>query len=93
MTRPGLPSSSAILICRLSGTPDHACSYDNVVVPFLERVITQFPVLGYPPNAPAPPLSDLLQDWNIVVRFGDRFERVYQRGDSKKNLLIEFKGV
>jgi hypothetical protein len=40
-----------------------------------------------------PPLSDLLKDWNIVVRFGDRFERVYQPGDSNKYLLIEFKGV
>jgi hypothetical protein len=29
----------------------------------------------------------------IVVRFGDRFERVYQREDSNKALLVELQGV
>ena len=56
-------------------------------------MITQFPIVGYPPNPPAPPLSDLLLDWSIVVRFGDRFERVYRRGDSNKTLIVEFEGV
>ncbi len=56
-------------------------------------MIMQFPVAGYPANPPAPPLSDLLKDWNIVVRFGDRFERVYRRGDSNKTLLVEFHGA
>jgi len=70
-----------------------AQAYDEVVVPFLNRVITQFPVMGYPPNPPKPPLGDLLKDWTIVVRFGDRFERVYQRGDSNKTLILEFQGV
>jgi hypothetical protein len=56
-------------------------------------MIMEFPVLGYPPNPPAPPLSDLLKDWNIVVRFSDRFERVYRRGDSNKTLFVEFQGV
>jgi hypothetical protein len=56
-------------------------------------MITQFPVVGYPPDPPMPPLSDLLRDWSIVVRFGDRFERVYRGGDSNKTLLVEFRGV
>jgi hypothetical protein len=68
-------------------------AYEEVVVPFLNRVIMEFPVLGYPPNPPAPPLSELLDDWRIVVRFGGRFERVYRRGDSNKSLLVEFQGV
>ena len=38
-------------------------------------------------------ISEGQEDWTIVVRFGDRFERVYRRGDSKKTLLIEFQGV
>jgi hypothetical protein len=39
-------------------------------------------------------LSDLLKGWSIVVRFGGRFERVYQRGDdSGKTLLVDFQGV
>ena len=57
-------------------------------------VIRQFPVAGYLPDPPAPPLSDLLEDWTIAVRFGDRrFERVYRRGDSNKTLLLEFQRV
>jgi hypothetical protein len=55
--------------------------------------MTEFPVAGYPPNPPVPPLSDLLKDWSIVVRFGDRFERVYRRANSNKTLLVEFQGV
>jgi hypothetical protein len=70
-----------------------AQAYDEVVVPFLDRMIQQFPVAGYPADPPAPPVSDLLKDWNIVVRFGDRFEQVYQRGDSNKTLLGEFQGA
>jgi len=38
-------------------------------------------------------LSDLLKDWSVVVRFGDRFDRVYQRGDSNKTLFVELQGV
>ena len=56
-------------------------------------MIEEYPVLSYPPNPPAPPLSDLPQDWSIVVRFGERFERVYRRGNSDKTLLVEFQGV
>jgi hypothetical protein len=70
-----------------------APTYDHVVVPFLDRVIAQFPVLGYPSPPPSPPLSDMLKDWRVVVRFGDRFERVYRRGNSNKTLLVEFQGV
>ena len=70
-----------------------AQAYDEVVVPFLDRIILQFPVAGYPAGPPAPPLSELLRDWNIVVRFGGRFERVYRRADSNKTLLVEFQGV
>ena len=73
--------------------PNDARAYDEVVVPFLDRVIMEFPVAGYPPDPPAPLLSDLLKDWSVVVRFGDRFERVYRRGDSNKTLLVKFQGV
>ena len=68
-------------------------AYDEVVTPFLNRVINQYPVVGYPSDPPAPPLRDLLEDWTIVVHFGSRFERVYRHGDSSKTLLIEFQGV
>jgi hypothetical protein len=72
---------------------DDARAYDEVVVPFLDRVISQFPVAGYPAVAPAPPLDELMQGWSIVVRFGERFERIYRHGDSNKTWLLEFQGV
>lgn len=68
-------------------------AYDEVVVPFLDRMIRQFPVADYPPNPPVPSLVDLIKDWRIVVRFGKRFERVYRCRTSNNTLLIEFQGV
>jgi hypothetical protein len=67
--------------------------YEEVVVPFLNSAINEFPVLGYPQNVPRPRLADLLEGWTIVVRFGDSFERLYRRGDSNKTLLVDFQGV
>jgi len=67
--------------------------YQEVVVPFLNRTITEFPVLDYPRNPPTPPLRDLLKDWSINVRFGNRFERTYQHADSNRTLLVEFQGM
>ena len=45
------------------------------------------------PDVPALLMSDLLKDWTVVVRFGNRFERAYRRGDSNTTLLVEFEGV
>lgn len=87
------PAPMLLLTTLFARRADDAHAYDEVVVPFLDRVITQFPVLGYPSPPPSPPLSDLLKDWSVVVRFGDRFERVYRRADSNKALLVQFKGV
>ncbi len=82
-----------LLTTLFSRRANDAQRYDEVVIPFLDHVITQFPVLGYPPNPPTPPLSDLLKDWSIVVRFGDRFERVYRQGNSNKTILLDFQGM
>jgi hypothetical protein len=87
------PAPMLLLTTLFARRPDDARAYDEVVVPFLDRVIGQFPVAGYPPDPPAPPLRDLLKDWNIVVRIGERFERVYRRGDSNRTWLVEFQGV
>jgi hypothetical protein len=87
------PAPMILLTTLFARRSDDAHAYDGVVVPFLDRMINEFPVLGYPTDAPAPPLRDLLKDWSVVVRFGERFERFYQRGDSNKSLLIEFEGV
>jgi hypothetical protein len=87
------PAPMLLLTTLFARRLDDARAYDEVVVPFLDRVIGQFPVAGYPPDPPAPPLRDLLKEWNVVVRFGERFERVYRRGDSNRSLLVEFQGV
>lgn len=86
------PAPTLVLTTLFSRRANDAQAYDEVVVPFLDRMITQFPVVGYPPDPPSPPLSDLLKDWSIVVRFADRFERVYRRGNPNKTLLVEFQG-
>jgi hypothetical protein len=87
------PAAMVLLSAWFARCANDGQAYEQVVVPFLDRMIAEFPVLGYPPNPPAPPLSDLLKDWSIVVRFGDRFERVYRRGDSNKTIVVEFQGV
>jgi len=87
------PASMVLLTMWFARCANDAQAYDEVVVPFLDRMIQQFPVAGYPSDPPSPALIDLLKDWNIVVRFGDRFERVYRHADSNKSLLVEFQGV
>jgi hypothetical protein len=87
------PAPMVLASTMFASWPDDVQAYHHVVVPFLDLVINQFPVYGYPPNPPKPPLTDLLKDWSIVVRFSDRFERIYRRGDSTKTLIVEFQGV
>jgi hypothetical protein len=70
-----------------------ARAYEEILVPFMDRMINQFPVAGYPAETPTPELNALLRGWSVVVRIGNRFERVYRRGDSDKILLIELEGV
>jgi hypothetical protein len=87
------PSPPVLLKTLFARRATDAQKYEEVVVPFLNSVISEFPVAGYPRNPPTPPLSDLIKGWSIVVRFGDRFERVYKRGDSEKVLSVVFQGV
>jgi hypothetical protein len=87
------PAPMVLLRTLFARRADDAHAYDGVVVPFLDRVINEFPVAGYPAEAPAPPLRDLLTGWKIAVRFGDRFERAYRPGDSDRTLLVEFDGI
>lgn len=65
--------------------------YDVVIVPFLNRLFTEYPVLGHPTNAPSPELGILVEGWNIEVVVGDTFKRTYRRADSSKTILMEFR--
>lgn len=87
------PAPMVLLSTLFARRAGDAEAYEQVIVPFLDRMILQFPVASYPANPPVPPLSELLKDWSIVVRFNDRFERVYRHGNSEKILLMNFQDV
>jgi len=87
------PAPMVLLDTLFARRADDARAYEEVVVPFLDRLITEFPVGGYPAAVPPPPLRELLDGWTIVVRFDERFEWVYRRGAPEKTLLIEFRDV
>jgi len=87
------PAPMVLLTTFFARRANDTGAYNEVVVPFLDRLTMGLPVGGYPPDFPVPLMSDLLRDWTIVVRFGDRFERVYRRGDSNRTLFVEFQDV
>ena len=87
------PTPEVVLSTLLTRRQNDTRKYEEIVVPFLNHMINEYPAVGYPRNPPMPPLVDLLKDWNIVVRFGGRFERFYRRTDSTRTLLVEFPGA
>jgi len=87
------PAPAVVLSSLFARRQNETRKYEEIVVPFLDHVINEFPIVGYPRNPPMPPLTELLNDWNIVVRFGKRFERFYRRTNSNRTLLVEFRGV
>ncbi len=64
--------------------------YDAFVVPFLDTLFTEYPVLAYPPDAPSPELGVLVEGWNVEVQLGERFKRTYRQADSSKTIRMEF---
>ena len=74
----------------LSEHPSHKDRYEQVVVPFVERLIEDFPVIGYPATAPEPPLKDLVDGWTIDVAIGGAFLQRYQSGNPSKVIRFEF---
>jgi hypothetical protein len=87
------PAPMVLLNALFARRGNNPQAYDKVVVPFLDRLTMGFPVGGYPPDFPEPHMNELLKDWNIVVRFGNRYQRVYRSADSNKRLVVEFQGV
>ena len=92
--RPGrlrpYPAPMVLLDHLLSEHPSRQDQYEQVVVPFLERFIEDFPVIGYPATAPEPPLEDLLEGWTIEVAFDDVVTQCYRQGDPNKVILVNF---
>jgi hypothetical protein len=87
------PAPMVLLTSLFAGRANDARAYQEVVVPFLDRLTTGLPVGGYPADFPAPAMSGLLKDRTVVVRFNDRFERIYRRANSNRTLLVQFDGV
>lgn len=92
--RPGrlrpYPAPMTLLDQLLSEHPSKQDQYEQVVVPFLDRLIDDFPVIGYPATAPEPPLEQLLDGWTIEVAFDDVVTQCYRQGDPYKVILVNF---
>jgi hypothetical protein len=85
------PAPMVLLSSLLAKSDSDLERYDAVVVPFLDRLFNEYPVLDYPPNAPSPELGVLVEGWNVEVVIGDTFKRTYRRADSSKSIVMEFR--
>ena len=84
------PAPMALLDDLMSEHSSKQERYEQVVVPFLERLIDNFPVNGYPSDAPQPPLAELVDGWTIEVAFDNAVTRRYRRGDPNKVIVFDF---
>lgn len=84
------PAPMALLSSLLAENASDAERYEKVVVPFLDRVLNEYPVIGWPKDAPSPELSVLVEDWSVEVVIGDAFRRAYRTTESPKTIVIEF---
>ena len=64
--------------------------YSAVVVPFVDRLLGEYPVLDYPSNPPTPDLMKLIDDWNVKVSVGDGLRRSYRETSSRRTIHLEF---
>ena len=78
------------LMAERSSNPER---YDQVVVPFLERLFGEFPVAGYPAVAPRPSVGKLVDGWTVEVAFDDGFAKTYRHGDPEKVIRFDFRST
>ena len=84
------PAPMTLLDHLMEEHPSEQDRYEQVVVPFLDRLINDFPVNGYPDTAPEPPLEEFVDGWTIEVAIGNAFEQCYRPGDPNKVIRIDF---
>lgn len=84
------PAPMALVEHLLSERSTERQRYEQVVVPFLERLLGEFPVLGYPSVAPEPPLEELVDGWTVEVALNGTFVRTHRVGKSDKVIRIDF---
>ena len=88
----GYPRPMVLLSALLRRWGGEEAAYDGILVPFLDRLFKEFPIDGYPLEAPQPDLADLVEGWSVKVLLGDEFERDYRKDGSNKTILLEFLG-
>lgn len=64
--------------------------YEQLVVPFLDRLFGKFPTGGYPAVAPEPPLQDLVDGWTVEVAIDKAFVQRYRSGNPNKVMRFDF---
>ena len=84
------PAPMALLSRLLWDRSSERERYEQVVVPFLERFFGEFPVLGYPADAPEPPLEVLVHGWTVEAALDDAFVQTYRPGDPDKVIRFDF---
>ncbi len=88
---PRYPAPMVLLSSLWENSGSDSERYDAFVVPFLDTLFTEYPVLAYPPDPPSPELGILVNGWNVEVQVGERFERTYRQADSSKTIRMEFR--
>ena len=84
------PAPMALLEHLFSEHASYRDRYKRVVVPFLERLFEDFPIMGYPATVPKPPLRDLVAGWTVEVAIGNAFMQRYQAGDPNRVIRFDF---
>jgi hypothetical protein len=74
----------------MSEQPSSQERYERLVAPFLERLLGEFPVGGYPEIAPEPPLQELAEGWTVEVAIDDDFAQIYRPDDRNKVVRFDF---
>lgn len=64
--------------------------YEQLVVPFLDRLFDAFPVGGYPEITPEPSLQELVDGWTVEVGIDDAFVQSYRSGDPDRVIRLDF---
>ena len=84
------PAPMALVEHLLSERSTKRQRYEQVVVPFLEGLFGEFPVLGYPSVAPEPSLEELVNGWTVEVAHNGTFVRTHRAGNPNRVIRIEF---
>ncbi len=64
--------------------------YEQLAVPFLDRLFGEFPALGYPAVAPEPPLDELVDGWTVEAAIDNAFVQRYRSSDPDRIVRFDF---